>query len=248
MRLPIPREHGAYAQLAAPMLVALTMRVPTVGAALLAVASAAAFVAHEPVLILAGRRGKRAREQQSARARRWLVACGAIAAVGGALGLALAPRALPAAGLAAAVAAIVVLVAWRGHEKTVPGEIVAASALAAAAAPVAMAAGAPARETALVWTAWAVGFAATVIAVHLVIDTHRRRATTAGVLASFVGLAILAAAIGGGRLWIATPLWLVATATAILRPPATRLRTIGVIMAVAATVAAAMPTAARMLP
>ena len=65
------------------------------GAALgLAAASVLLFVAHEPLLVLTGGRGARARLAEAPRARRWLACLCAAAAVAGALG---AWRAPPAA-------------------------------------------------------------------------------------------------------------------------------------------------------
>src|SRR5262249_5958355 len=46
-----PREHGAYAQLGAPLATALARQVPTVPAALLAAAACCAFLANEPLLV-----------------------------------------------------------------------------------------------------------------------------------------------------------------------------------------------------
>ena len=62
-----PREHGAYAQLAAPLLTALVIVRPTVAAALLALAACIAFLANEPLLVVLGHRGKRMREQDGRR-------------------------------------------------------------------------------------------------------------------------------------------------------------------------------------
>src|SRR5437762_3573628 len=86
-----PKEHGAYGQLGLPLVTGLAMGRPGVAAAALAVAAAAAFVAHEPLLILAGQRGTRARREEGPRAARRLAVLGAAAAISGGAGLALAP-------------------------------------------------------------------------------------------------------------------------------------------------------------
>ena len=82
----LPHEHGAWGQLAMPLLTALAIGRPTVGSLLLTLAVVLAFVAHEPLLVVLGQRGKRAREQDGARALRWLAALGALAAGTGVAG------------------------------------------------------------------------------------------------------------------------------------------------------------------
>src|SRR5579859_6158246 len=58
----VPREHGAYCEIAVPLLTALWMRPPTFGTVAWTVAAVAAFVSHEPMLVLLGRRGARVRK------------------------------------------------------------------------------------------------------------------------------------------------------------------------------------------
>ena len=69
-----PREHGAYGQLAFPLLCALALGRPSWAGALSCVAFAALFAAHEPALVLAGKRGARARQIGGRRARKVLAA------------------------------------------------------------------------------------------------------------------------------------------------------------------------------
>jgi len=240
-----PREHGAYAQLAAPLIATLAARPPTAAAALLAAAASLAFLAHEPLLVVLGHRGKRMREQAGARARGWLIAGGAAAAASGAAGLLLAPR---AAVLAAAIVALPVLVllvlAWRRREHTFAGELVAAAALTGAAMPVACASGVPIAAAALLWLAWALGFGASVVAVHRVIARHRRpparidRISAAGL--GLVTAAAIAAIAVRPALAVAVPLATIATVVVVRPPPATRLRAIGVVLTVAALASSAV--------
>src|SRR5688572_32010037 len=96
-----PREHGAYAQLAAPLLTALVVVRPTVAAGLLAAAACCAFLANEPLLVVLGHRGKRMREQAGTRAARRLALLASLAAAMGIAGLVLAPHSLAIAALVA---------------------------------------------------------------------------------------------------------------------------------------------------
>ena len=87
-----PKEHGAYAQLLAPLALALVHGPITPASVALAIASVLAFVAHEPLLVVLGLRGTRAAREEGPRARRHLLALGGGALALGAAGLALAPR------------------------------------------------------------------------------------------------------------------------------------------------------------
>jgi hypothetical protein len=108
-----------------------------------------AFIAHEPLLVLLGQRGRRVAEEEGPRARRWLAATGGLAAVTGALGIALAPAAARLAlALPAALAVVVALLVWRRLEKTTLGEVFVAAALASAGWAVALAGHAPAEALA----------------------------------------------------------------------------------------------------
>ena len=70
MALLIPREHGAYGQLLMPLLVSLVIGGAAAGALALAAAAVAAFLAHEPLLVLLGQRDGRASRDRNADARR----------------------------------------------------------------------------------------------------------------------------------------------------------------------------------
>ncbi|WP_242347070.1 YwiC-like family protein, partial [Anaeromyxobacter terrae] len=92
-RSMLPHEHGAWGQLAMPLLTALAIGRPGLAPSALTAAVVLAFVAHEPLLVLLGQRGRRVAEEEGPRARRWLAATGGLAAVTGAVGIALAPAA-----------------------------------------------------------------------------------------------------------------------------------------------------------
>jgi hypothetical protein len=165
-----PKEHGAYGQLGLPLVAALGMGRPGASAFALAAAAALAFVAHEPLLILAGQRGARARRDDGARALRRLAVVGAALVTFGGLGLALAPRAARAAALVPlALAAMLAPFIVKNREKTALGELLAAAALSSAALPVAIAAGASTFTARSAWAAWLVAFAASTLAVRAVV-------------------------------------------------------------------------------
>jgi hypothetical protein len=244
----LPREHGAYAQLGAPLIAALAMRVPTAAAICLALAATCAFLANEPLLVVLGHRGRRARAVNGPRARRLLAALGFAAAGLGIAGLVLADATtrLFALGAAGPCAALLVL-AWRRGQHSLGGEVVAAIALPALAAPVAVASGVAAADALVVWLAWAAGYAAAVVAVHRVIARHRApRATLDVVLALALAVTVVAAvalAVSVRLVLVALPL-VVTAALVIARPPrANRLRAIGVVLVAASVLSIAVALA-----
>jgi hypothetical protein len=229
-----PREHGAYAQLLAPLVTSLVAVRPTLAGGLLALAACGAFLANEPLLVVLGHRGKRVREQDGPRAARRLVVLVAMTAAAAIAGLALAPRALLAAAIVAVPAAVTVVLAWRRLERSLVGEVAAATALSGASAPVLVASGVSLHTALVAWTAWAIGYACTVVAVHRVIARHRAAATWRDSIAVLALAAVTTAAIAllarGSLAGAATPLAL-ASAILVARPPrATYLRTIGVVL------------------
>ncbi len=235
----LPREHGAYAQLAVPLAAAVAAR-PSIAGALLVIAACCAFVANEPLLVIAGHRGARRREQDGARAARWL----AIAAIGAVacavVGLGLAPAARLVALAVAVPAAAVVALAWTRAQHSLVGELVAVVALTGAAAPVAVAGGASLDTALALWAAWAIGFACTVVAVHRVLARHRAPASWLdGAVAAALAATTLVGTIAGHALAI-LPLGAIATALVLRPPPATKLRAIGVALVVAALASGAL--------
>ena len=228
-----PREHGAYAQLGAPLVAALASRTPTVAACLLTLAAIGAFFANEPLLVVLGHRGKRLRETDGARARVRLLLLGAVALLAGVSGFVLGGSRVIVIGGCAAIPAVALLVlAYRRDQHSLPGEVVAAIALPGLAAPVAVASGLPIAIAISIWAAWAVGFVASVIAVHRVIARHRKAATKVD---RIVGAALLTASVVGALAMreistfaLALPLLVLSTLIALYPPSATRLRAIGV--------------------
>jgi hypothetical protein len=243
-----PREHGAYAQLGAPLATALALAVPTPAAVVIAVAATCAFFANEPLLVVLGHRGRRLKDEHGRRAAWRLAIAGGAAVAIGATGLALAPRdAVIAAGAVAVPTAALLVLAWRRAEHSLAGELVAAVALSGASAPVAVASGIAERAAIELWAAWAVGYACSVVAVHRVIARHRRPASRvdAFVVAGLAAVlaAVIAAASREPIAAVAVPLAAIATAVSIRPPPATRLRAIGVVLVVASIASGAIALA-----
>lgn len=199
----LPREHGAWGQLALPLASALALGVPGAAALLLTAGIVLAFLAHEPMLIVLGQRGRRLLGDLGDRARRRLAVLGLAAAVTGGAGLLLAPGAARAAVLPAAVlGACSVGLAVVRLERTTAGEVLVSWALAAAAIPVALAAGAPARHAWAAGATWALAFTAATLPVRVILLRARtkgavdRRLLSAAGVAALTALALLAGALG----------------------------------------------------
>lgn len=237
----LPREHGAYGQLAFPLLTALAVAGASTAGMLLSAAVVAGFLAHEPAAIALGLRGARAKRELGRPAIRWLYRCAAFAA---AAGLAAAIVIHPAARWSLAVPAVpalLLLVAMiNGREKSWYGETAAALAFAGVAVPLTLAAGA---STAVAWTVaipFALLFTTTTLAVRAVIlrvrgggDPAAAAAARRATLTTSLGALGLIAALTTVE-WVAPPL-LIAAAPGLLtaalvaaRPPgAARLRSLG---------------------
>ncbi|HEX9052223.1 MAG TPA: YwiC-like family protein [Anaeromyxobacter sp.] len=235
-RSMLPHEHGAWGQLAMPLLTAFAIGRPTPASLALAAAVVLAFLAHEPAIVLLGQRGRRARDEAGARARRWLAALGAVGVLAGIAGIALSP---PAARLALVVpgalgVAVVGLLLAR-RERTVAGETAVAAALASAGAAVALAGGAEPQAALAAAIVWTLGFAAATLAVQVILvrvrskgarDPGRRHAALAALLA--VGAAALSAAgLPAAIAWATLPTALLSIAVSLARFSPRRLRELG---------------------
>jgi len=240
----VPREHGAYAQLGFPMLAALACGRPGPASVLLGLSAWALFFAAEPVQVLLGRRGPRARAEEGRRAGGRIVLLGGLAAALGALGLLAGPSAVRGAALVPAVlgVAFVALLA-AGKERTAAGEMLAAVALASVAFPITVGAGVgtPAATRALV--VWALGLSALVFPVRAIGARRRGHASPARRLLPALGACAVAVGLVGTLL---VPADLLALAPLVVAsvwlgaaPPAPRqLRRVGWSL-VAATLATA---------
>lgn len=193
-----PREHGAYGQLAVPMAAALASARPGPSALLLAASAWAFFLAHEPALVLLGRRGARVRVEEGSRAAVRMLVLGVVAAGLGAAGCLLAPRAvqwavLPPAALGAAFGLAVAL----GRERSAWGEVLAAVTLAGVAFPIGIACGLGGASAARAWLVWALGFTALVPPVRAIGARRRGRSSVLIKLWPATAAAALAVALLG---------------------------------------------------
>lgn len=240
-----PREHGAYGQLAVPAVTAFAMGRPTLAACALALAAVLVFLAHEPALVVLGRRGSRA-SRHAARAQRFVVGLGIGALAAGALGLWLSPPARTLTLLPLALALALAVAVVRGVEKTLWGEILAASALSGAALPIALASGVGATTALLAWSAWCVSFAAVTWAVRLVVAHKRAPIHAARRLAPLFGPALLVATglgVAGAARWSAAaalPAVVVALVVASAPPDPRKLRRVGWALVATSIVTAAV--------
>jgi hypothetical protein len=248
-----PRDHLSYGQLLAPLAAALASGTPGASAWAFAVAAICALLVPEPLLVAIGARGRPAQDSDGARATARLRLVTAAAVLAGGLGAALGPpeARLACAGPALAVGALAVIVRLR-REKTLVGEVVAASALSGAALPVAVASGIAPIQAIAAWAGWCVGFAAATVAIHGILDHHRghfgRRGAAGDRAASHAGAviaalaALAAAAVAFSRrdeLAAAAPLLLGAALLLALRPHPARLRRVAWGLDAAAAIAAA---------
>jgi hypothetical protein len=235
-----PREHGAYVQLAVPILTALAMGAPTAAALLLATAASAIFLANEPLLVVLGHRGRRMKEHDGERARRRLLALSTLAAAAGGIALARAPLpTLAMAVIAAVPCAVMLVLAIRGTAHTHHGELVAAVAIPGMSVPVAVASEVSPKIALLLWGAWALGFTSIVLAVHRVIARHTQTASFVDVcsVACLAGVGATLVLAGGATAAPFAVLVMFAAALVIHPPRATRLRTVGIVTTIISVVA-----------
>ena len=232
----LPHEHGAWGQLAMPLLTALAIGRPGVAPTALAAAVVLAFIAHAPLLVLLGHRGRRVAEEEAPRARRWLAVTGGLAVVSGALGIVLAPAAARVAlALPAGLAVVVALLVWRRLEKTTLGEIVVAAALSSAGWAVALAARAPSEDALAAALAWILAFAAATLGVRVILLRARSKGTHdpgklhAVLAAALAGVAVLLSAAGlpAALAWATLPTALLSIFVCLARFSPKRLRPLG---------------------
>jgi hypothetical protein len=250
----LPKEHGAYGQIAFPIVTAFgTAGVSTAGL-LCAATVMAGFLAHEPCTVLLGHRGPRARRELRGPAMTWLGSCLAVGVATGFWALVTIDPTARWSVLVPVAAALALMVAIvRGREKSWHGEVAASLAFAGTAVPISMAAGAPTTAAVSVAVPFALLFVASTLAVRVVIvrvrgggdpraATATRRAVLAFAAVSTATLVVLTAnqVFPASVLASSAPGLLVATVVA-LRPPApARLRTLGWTLVAVSLVTAGM--------
>jgi hypothetical protein len=180
-RALVPREHGAYVELVFPLATALLLGSPNAAQLLVALAAVLVFLAHEPVLVLAGGRGSRAFGELKERAVRRAGSLAAAAFLAGAVGLWAAPRAARIAFLLPIIlAAFLVPLIFSRREKTLAGELLVAFALSSASIPVAMAGGVAATAALTAGSIWAAIFLLETVTVRAVRANFQERIRAQG--------------------------------------------------------------------
>ena len=192
----LPREHGAYAQAVFPLLTALALGNGGAAQFYWAAATLALFVAHEPLLILAGQRGRRSHVDLAERAQKLVGSLSAVALVAGLLGWWYAP---PSARLAVALplglAMVLLPLIIQHREKTLPGELLASLTFSTMLIPVALAGGVTLRAALIASAVWSAIFLLGTIAVRAVIAnlkkaTHSRWPVYASISLSLAAIVV----------------------------------------------------------
>ncbi len=200
-RVLLPREHGAYAQLAFPLLSGLVVGGPTLPGVALSLAVACVFFAYEPAAVLLGVRGVRLQREEDRAARRQLAVLAPTAFVLAAAALVQAPpRARLLMLVPAALAALLVPLLPARRVKTLAGETVTAGALAGMHLPVSATAGVTGVALWGPALVWFVAFFLATLAVHAIKARQKQRDRWLGPLAvgSTIAVAAAAAALAAG--------------------------------------------------
>jgi hypothetical protein len=229
-----PREHGALFGLLLPLLVAHWTSRPTLAGWLFTLAALSAFFAHEPLVVILGHRGARARREQSARAGRWLGGWAALATLGAGLGLLFAPvPSLVALALPVLGGVLVAAVLVQNREHTLLGQLLVAPTLAACAVPVAVAGGSSHGAALAVWAVFSVGNMAATWAVHSAIGARKqnlgalRRLGPLGAVVAVACLGRLGGWVGWREFVAAAPLLVTSLVLAGWAPHPRHLRRVG---------------------
>lgn len=236
-----PKEHGAYGQITFPLIAAFGVSGVSAGGLLIATATLAGFLAHEPALVLLGLRGPRAQRDLWSRAVLWFGCC---VIAGAAAGVAALSVMHPSARWSMAVplvpAALLAAATLRGAEKTWYGETAAALAFSGVAVPISMAAGLSPSRSLTVAIPFALLFVASTLAVRVVILRVRRGGDLKAMAVTRLAALVLAAgstvllALGSAAgvlpaflIAAAAPGLLIAASIAVYPPGPSHLRTLG---------------------
>jgi hypothetical protein len=224
-----PKEHGAYAVVVVPLVTAFALAGVTAVGLAAGIASVAAFLAHEPLLVSLGHRGERAqRDTPAARTHLGILAVIAVAS-GSAAFLAGDDRVRVAlvaclvsggAGLAAAML---------GHQRAAATQLWSVLALTMPCTAVLLAGGLGAATSLAVWMTFAIGFLSTTLAVRGVIAAQKRRPRRGhllGLAGLTFALAVLSIVVSPRALAVA-PMVAMSWALWVQPPPARHLKRVG---------------------
>jgi len=171
----LPKEHGAYAQLAFPLVTGMALAVPTLSTLTLGAAAVALFLANEPAAIVLGARGKRLKEQEGPRAKlRGSILLGA-GSILGVVGLAAGwPQIWPVVLLPFIASILLIPMVLMGRQKTLFGEFLVITAFTTLLLPMAAASGADPTRAALASAVWWLSFGLGTMEVHAIKARHKK--------------------------------------------------------------------------
>jgi len=238
----LPREHGAYGQVALPLATAYAVAGFTWPSVLTGITMVAGFLVHEPMLVLLGRRGARERRERQRPAVVWLATTGATAVSAAVAAVWLAPVGSRWSFAVPLVPALVLVVAVAANrEKRAWGEIALAVACSLAAVPACVVSGASMAVAFGVGIAFAITFVSATLAVRVILRRARSGAGLAFLM--LAAFAVFAMAVHGVLPWTAiavAPALVTAAALALFPPPPARLRAVGWTLASAAMTTAVL--------
>lgn len=214
----LPREHGAWAQLAFPLLTGLILGRGAPGAFAFAGVAVAAFLAHEPAAVLRGARGVRLKNELAGRARTRLLWLGGALATGVLAAALVAPaRAWQAATVPGVLGLLLVPLFLAGRLKSLGGEVLLTAALASLVLPLGRSGPAGMPEVALAGAVWFGAFVPPIVTVHALKARVKQRGRGRWLLvaAPLVALLVIAGALTA---WALLPPW--GRASLAVLPPA----------------------------
>ena len=224
-----PKEHGAYAILAIPIVTAILVTGPTVVGLCVAVASLAGFLAHEPLLVALGRRGARA-QRTTPHAQRRLGVLLTVTIAGGIIALVAGSTSVRnSLILCCALALVCFVLAIAGKHRTLGGQLWGIIGLSVPCVPILLAGDTPIQLAIEAWGTWLIGFGATTLAVRGVIASQKRqsRALHWSVIAG-LSLAVAALTWAGFQIPIVTlPMISMSWYLLYAPPPAKQLKRVG---------------------
>jgi len=190
----LPREHGAYAGIAFPLITALSLGAPTAVQLFWLAGCVAVFLAHEPLLIILGERGRRSHTALGTRARKVAYGLAAFALATGGLGWWLAsPAARAALFIPLALGGILLRLILTHRERSLPGELLACVTLSSVVIPIALAGGVSLQVAIIAGAIWCAVSALAVLIVRATIarakqTTNHRRLSNATMACSAAAL------------------------------------------------------------
>jgi hypothetical protein len=189
----LPREHGAYAQVVFPLLTALALGSGGAAQFYWAAAAIAVFVAHEPLLILAGQRGRRSHADLGGHAQKLAGSLSIAALVAGILGWWYAPpnaRLLVALPLGLGILLLPLIIQHR--EKTLPGEVLVSLTFSTMLIPVALAGGVSLHAALIASAVWSAIFLLGTITVRAVIANLKKASLSRWPVTASISLSLAA--------------------------------------------------------